>query len=70
MSIFAKWFGEWVVVSKRSVTAEVSQWGRSGKTDGVLVVERNTKSGKERASIKFINGATQEIDIDFVKDIK
>ena len=70
MNILDKWFGKWEVISKREVLMEVSQWGKTGEVEAILIVEKNSKTGKEWAYIKFINGSIKEIDIDFARAVK
>lgn len=67
MSIFEKWFGKWEVVSKREAVVEVNSLFNSGEVECFVIIEKNSKTGEERAYVKFINGVTKEIDVDFAR---
>lgn len=70
MNILEKWFGKWEIISKRKGVVEIGSLWRSGEVDCLIIIEKNNKSGKERAYIKLLSGLTKEIDIDFARSVK
>lgn len=59
MKFLEKWVGKWEIISKREAVVEVDSLFQSGKAECFVIIEKNTKSGKERAYIKFISGLTK-----------
>ncbi len=72
MNIWHKLFGKWEVRSERFVVAEYSSIFKClrGEREELLVIEKHSKSGKERAYIKDIFGNKTEIDMNYVRNIK
>lgn len=72
MNIWHKLFGKWEVQSERFVVAEYSSTFKClrGEREELLVIEKHSKSGKERAYIKDIFGNKTQIDMNYVRNIK
>lgn len=68
MSLWKKLFGEWEVESERFIVASYGSIFRSLNYDAevMLVIEKNSKTGKRRAYTKDICGTMVSIDMDFV----
>lgn len=67
-----KWlFGTWEVVDTQKGTVEYSSFlfqGRS-KEDVVFTLEKNTKSGKERAFAETMSGSREKVSIHIFKQL-
>jgi len=70
MKILHKLFGKWEKESEQIVTATYSSiLCKDRDRDVLLVIEKNSKSGKKRAYTKDIHGNKTSIDLDFLKEM-